>query len=98
MAPFTLEELQRQYDNFKRVSDHCAHADSTCHRCRRSSDTHQQFWWITFNIHVVRHVGVASDRRCKTQPGLSPRRQTGPRHRAALERLANADLWSVLGR
>ena len=24
MAPFTLEELQRQYDNFKRVSDHCA--------------------------------------------------------------------------
>ncbi len=66
MAPFTLEELQRQYDNFKRVSDHCAHADSTCHRCRRSSDTHQQFWWITFNIHVVRHVGVASDRRCKT--------------------------------
>jgi hypothetical protein len=39
MAPFTLDELQRQYDNFKRVSDHCPHtADSTCHR---SSDTHQ---------------------------------------------------------
>jgi len=43
MAPCTLEELQHQYDNFKRVSDHYAHADSTCHRCRRSSDTHQQF-------------------------------------------------------
>jgi hypothetical protein len=45
MAPFTLDELQRQYDNFKRVSDHCPHtADSTCHRCHRchrSSDTHQ---------------------------------------------------------
>jgi hypothetical protein len=42
MAPFTLDELQRQYDNFERVSDHCAHtADSTCHRCHRSSDTHQ---------------------------------------------------------
>jgi hypothetical protein len=24
MAPFTLEELRRQYGNFKRVSDHCA--------------------------------------------------------------------------
>jgi len=24
MTPFTLEELQRQYDNFKRVSDRCA--------------------------------------------------------------------------
>jgi hypothetical protein len=28
MAPFTLDELQRQYDNFKRVSDHCAHTAS----------------------------------------------------------------------
>jgi hypothetical protein len=36
--------------------------------------------------------------RTTEKAGSSRRRQTGPRHRAALGRIANAHLWSVHGR